>query len=117
MATSVLSTRWLNLWTQLPVLNYTNFHLYRITDDNSTDLFVQFVDNVISRNILQIIEKFTLNYHYSCENNSLFRVNDWIQTVLLRDVVELNLKLHMGCRKPNCVCEEVGFRLGNCYKL
>lgn len=74
----------------------------------------------MSRNISPNIEKFTLNIYNSSGGCSvLMIVNDWIQSALLRDVVELHLQLRISCGGHDCSCKWVGLRLYayDCFKL
>lgn len=82
--TSVLSRRWLNLWTTLPLLLFDFDALAKNNDGNS---FIRFLDNVISRNVSPTIHKFRLHYRngktsYDQLHTSVFCKSDWVQTPL-----------------------------------
>lgn len=87
--TSVLSRRWLNLWTQVPVIDF-GLHY----NDNNTTYdakFDRFVDKVLSTNTLPVIQKFRLFYPINYDID-IRRINNWLKTVTSsRKVIELDL--------------------------
>ncbi|KAF5820752.1 putative F-box domain, FBD domain, leucine-rich repeat domain superfamily [Helianthus annuus] len=93
VATSILSSRWVNLWSFLTIIDlddtlYLNPSLRR--SSSYSLLFVNFLDRVLSQNQSQTIVKFRLHIHDS-HGQTLSRINGFIQSVVLRNVVEIDL--------------------------
>lgn len=96
--TSILSHKWLNLCTQLP---HFHFDFNIVNYDNATAIdhahsFLHFADKVISRSAASNFQTFALHY-VNYDGTHLFRINDWIQTALSRNVVHLDVKLLFLC--------------------
>ncbi|XP_021758550.1 F-box/FBD/LRR-repeat protein At5g56420-like [Chenopodium quinoa] len=88
VATSILSKRWVSVWTKVPVLNFSLFY------DSSKD-FKAFVDRVLICNdsrslrlfrIIVIFYKKINDYHY----------HQRIRNIMQRDVVEIDIVLQGG---------------------
>lgn len=117
--TSVLSRRFINLWTRLPVLQF-DCDLYDLKEKNNVKPFVRFVDNVISRNTSPNIQKFRLHYHKPkrftvFKKQVLLRNNDWVQTALSRNVVELDLQIYNECQVNKCNYKKASISLLNYF--
>lgn len=87
MTTSLLSKRWKNMWTSVPILDF----------DNKRDLpfrhytFMSFVNRVLLFRGLSDIQKFQLKL--SDYGFDFSPINDWICTAGRCNVVELDLRL------------------------
>ncbi|XVF78317.1 hypothetical protein PTKIN_Ptkin14bG0122300 [Pterospermum kingtungense] len=89
MATSVLSKRWLWLWTFVPTLYLEDSYICKI-DEKAKMKFLHFVYRVLLLNKAGSVEKFCLNcnpfYDYSC-------VNTWICSAVLRRLREVDISV------------------------
>lgn len=110
VATSILSHRWTDIWTRIPVLHFYDEH-YHTDDDDDKMAFMGFVDKVMSRNSSPNIEKFQFWYTDHSGIN-LSRINDLLQTAMSRKVVELDLRLHF-----TEINDETALRLLPCNSL
>ncbi|CAN6989560.1 unnamed protein product [Brassica oleracea var. botrytis] len=82
--TSVLSTRWTNLWKDIPGLDLD------LEDFNIHETFVSFVDNFLERNRGSSIHRFKLTYDSSYfEEPGL--VNRWVDTTARLKVEHLDV--------------------------
>lgn len=113
--TCVLSRRWRNLWTNVPVFEF-DIEFCHLNKENDPR-FVLLIDNAMSRNITPNILKFRLHYHNAADSSywvelSDYRTNEWVQTALTRNVVELDIQLMFdGCSG------DIDFKLPNCSAL
>ncbi|KAD3337887.1 hypothetical protein R6Q59_027379 [Mikania micrantha] len=91
VATSILSSRWVNLWSFLTIIDLDDsLYLNPSRKDSNSLLFIDFLDRVLSHNRSQSIVKFRLYMHGS-HGQTLSRINGFIQNVVLRNVVEIDL--------------------------
>uniref|UniRef100_A0A1J3K8B2 F-box/LRR-repeat protein 13 n=1 Tax=Noccaea caerulescens TaxID=107243 RepID=A0A1J3K8B2_NOCCA len=84
--TSVLSTRWINLWKYVPVLDLGN------GDFPEYNTFVGFVDGFLDFNSESSLQKFKLKY--DCDGHNEPEVNlisRWINTVVTRKVKHIDV--------------------------
>ncbi|KAL6221412.1 hypothetical protein ACLB2K_009163 [Fragaria x ananassa] len=97
--TSILSTRWKNIWASVPTLNLEHYYC-----DQRRSLhagFVSSIDRVLYCESSDI-QRFRL--HYYCLSEDLSRIDGWIRTAIRRNVVELDLcvwVLHIGVDCPD----------------
>ncbi|KAG7566520.1 F-box domain [Arabidopsis suecica] len=96
--TSVLSKRWLNLWTLVPNLDIDDSaFLYpeegKRERDGILQSFMDFVDRVLAVQGDSPIRKFSLKCHTGIDTD---RVNPWICNVLHRGVSDLELFLEFS---------------------
>ncbi|XP_062011802.1 F-box protein At4g22280-like [Rosa rugosa] len=82
--TSILSTRWKDMWTCVPNLYLTDEEFSSSAD------FVEFVDRALLVRDSAAIRKFHLHFR-DCDAEDLSRIDDWMQTAVRCDVVELDL--------------------------
>ncbi|XP_077238126.1 putative F-box protein At1g49610 [Tasmannia lanceolata] len=90
--TSILSTRWKDLWTYIHNFDFS-FSLYKRQenhewDDSGNEGFVEFVDRSIRHHRGSKIEKFFLSFGFQ---KKFFNVNRWIFLVLTKHVELLHL--------------------------
>ncbi|KAG5564491.1 hypothetical protein RHGRI_000613 [Rhododendron griersonianum] len=96
VATSVLSTRWKQLWTSITSLDFDDKLL--LLPHNQTNnptlhwIFTSFVCRVLSLHRGKCVQKFRLKCTCTCD---VSHVNGWIADMLLRDVRELDLSVHV----------------------
>ncbi|MBA0742626.1 hypothetical protein Gogos_015665 [Gossypium gossypioides] len=88
MATSILSKRWLWVWTSVPILDLQDTPFCR-TDPNLH--FRQFVDHVLILNKTVSLDKFCLKFNL-VDHPSY--VKTWFWDAVSRDVKELNISIH-----------------------
>ncbi|PWA81754.1 F-box domain, FBD domain, Leucine-rich repeat domain, L domain-like protein [Artemisia annua] len=105
VATSILSSRWVNLWSFLPSIDlddslYVN-PLKKGSSSSSNVMFLDFVQRVLSFNQSQTIVKFRLHIHGSC-GQGMSRINGFIQSVVLRNVVEIDLGIFVDVGEDDC---------------
>nr|XP_011462818.1 PREDICTED: F-box/LRR-repeat protein At4g14103-like isoform X3 [Fragaria vesca subsp. vesca] len=84
--TSILSTRWKNIWASVPTLDLEHYYC-----DERRSLhagFVSSIDRVLYCESSDI-QRFRL--HYYCLSEDLSRIDGWIRTAIRRNVVELDL--------------------------
>ncbi|XP_004300675.1 PREDICTED: F-box/FBD/LRR-repeat protein At5g56420-like [Fragaria vesca subsp. vesca] len=84
--TSVLSTRWKDMWTRVPTL-----YLNDMEFSSSAD-FVEFVDRALLVRDSATIQKFHLHFE-ECPAEYFSRVDGWLQVVVRCNVVELDLSV------------------------
>ncbi|KAI7751684.1 hypothetical protein M8C21_026203 [Ambrosia artemisiifolia] len=115
VATSILSSRWVNLWSFLTVIDLDDTLYLNPSRKASTSsqLFVNFLDRVLYMNQSQTILKFRLSLH-DLHGHTLSRLNGLIQNVVMRNVVEIDLGIFFSfpnndeCLKiPNSMSLEV----------
>ncbi|XP_071720984.1 F-box/FBD/LRR-repeat protein At1g16930-like [Rutidosis leptorrhynchoides] len=96
VATSILSSRWVNLWSFLPIIDLDD-HLYLnpLKKESSSVLFLDFVNRVLTLNQSQTIVKFRLHVH-DISGQNMPRINGFIQNVILRNVVEIDLGIYLN---------------------
>ncbi|KAL6226176.1 hypothetical protein ACLB2K_000139 [Fragaria x ananassa] len=85
--TSILSTRWNNIWVSVPSLDLV--HYYCNESRSLHAAFVSFVDRALHCRGLLDIQRFHLRYY--CFDVDLSRIDGWIRNVICRNVVELDL--------------------------
>ncbi|XP_004288752.1 PREDICTED: F-box/LRR-repeat protein At4g14103-like [Fragaria vesca subsp. vesca] len=85
--TSILSTRWNNIWVSVPSLDLV--HYYCNESRSLHAAFVSFVDRALHCRGLLDIQRFHLRYY--CFAVDLSRIDGWIRNVICRNVVELDL--------------------------
>ncbi|KAG4122914.1 hypothetical protein ERO13_D11G296776v2 [Gossypium hirsutum] len=88
MATSILSKRWLWVWTSVPILDLQDTPFCR-TDPNLR--FRQFVDHVLILNKTVSLDKFCLKFNL-VDHPSY--VKTWFWDAVSRDVKELDISIH-----------------------
>ncbi|XP_048441431.1 F-box/LRR-repeat protein At3g58900 [Pyrus x bretschneideri] len=98
--TTVLSTRWNNLWTKVPNLHFDYYPSFSPKyEDEDADVcrnhFMTFVDRVLFFRDSSKIQNFTL----SCfEESDFTRIDGWLCTATRRNVVKLDFGLHNICK-------------------
>ncbi|KAK8630418.1 hypothetical protein V6N13_079214 [Hibiscus sabdariffa] len=86
VATSVLSKRWINLWTTVPALSFSFTEF--------SDRFVDSVYKVLAMFQAQTIHQFSLDFeHISGVDDE--HIDTWISAAIKRNVQELILKLNL----------------------
>lgn len=105
--TTVLSTRWNNIWTSVPNLEFTDGHKSFSSEGKGEDpfegcpsRFKTFVDRVLFFCNSSDIQKFTLFCNYQ---SHFTRVDGWVCTAARRNVVELDF--HHCLDKPRTTFE------------
>ncbi|PPR97258.1 hypothetical protein GOBAR_AA23412 [Gossypium barbadense] len=88
MATSILSKRWLWVWTSVPILDLQDTPFCR-TDPNLH--FRQFVDHVLILNKTASLDRFCLKFNL-VDHPSY--VKTWFRDAVSRDVKELDIRVH-----------------------
>ena len=95
VATSVLSKRWICLWTLVPTLDLEEPDHCRI-DEQAKMKFVHFVYRVLLLNKAGSVEKFRLNcnpvYGHSC-------INTWICSAIERGLQEVDISISETAKK------------------
>ncbi|KAE8677794.1 F-box/RNI/FBD-like domains-containing protein, putative isoform 1 [Hibiscus syriacus] len=90
MATSILSKRWLPVWTSVPVIDLQDSPSCR-TDSSLRLRFEHFVTRVLILNKMACLDKFCLKFNMvdrpSC-------VETWFWDAVSRDVKELDITIH-----------------------
>ncbi|XP_058179525.1 F-box/FBD/LRR-repeat protein At5g56420-like isoform X1 [Rhododendron vialii] len=96
VATSVLSTRWKQLWTSITSLDFDDELLLLPHNQTSNPMlhriFTSFVCRVLSLHRGKCVQKFRLKCTHTCD---VSHVNGWIADMVLRDVRELDLSVHV----------------------
>ncbi|KAK3036338.1 hypothetical protein RJ639_031745 [Escallonia herrerae] len=88
VATSILSSRYLSLWSCIPVLDFHDQpHLH------SPQKFVEFVDQVLAGNKSSSIDTFKLSFENCTDLEPISSVNRWIEAVIKRRVVKMELSV------------------------
>ncbi|XP_021814903.1 F-box/LRR-repeat protein At4g14103-like [Prunus avium] len=92
--TSILSTRWKNVWAFVPNLDFKyveakSYFFNRKKDKSTSAGFLTFVDRVISLRGSSDIKKFCLHCSYGIKDFA--RIDGWIRTAIQHNVVELDL--------------------------
>ncbi|XP_024200182.1 putative F-box/FBD/LRR-repeat protein At1g78760 [Rosa chinensis] len=86
--TSVLSTRWKNIWAYVP-------NLYLDDDEFSSSAdFIAFVDCVLLVRDSSAIQRFHLHFN-NCHAEHFSRIDGWISTAVRYNVVELDLSIDL----------------------
>lgn len=97
--TSVLSTRWKNIWASVPCLDFE--HKYSCQSDYVG--FLSFIDRVLYYRDSSDIQRFRLHFNGFAEDFS--RIDGWIRTAIRRNVVELDLNVKSFGRRGQQVFE------------
>lgn len=96
VATSILSSRWVNLWAFLSIIDLDNsLYLNPLKKESNSLAFLDFVERVLSLNKSQTVSKFRLHIHNSC-GQSMSRINGFIHNVILRNIIELDLGIFLN---------------------
>ncbi|KAK9057998.1 hypothetical protein SSX86_022838 [Deinandra increscens subsp. villosa] len=92
VATSILSSRWVNLWSFLSIIDLDDSLYLDPSRRQHSDpaLFINFLHRVLSLNQSKTIVKFRLHMHHTYPQ-TLPGFNAFIQSVIFRDVVEFDL--------------------------
>ncbi|XP_076943726.1 F-box/FBD/LRR-repeat protein At1g16930-like [Bidens hawaiensis] len=91
VATSILSSRWINLWSFLSVIDLDDTLYFNPSRRHpNSPLFVNFLDRLLSHNQSQTITNFKLHIHDS-HGHTLSRINRLIHNVVTKHVVEIDL--------------------------
>ncbi|KAK6229460.1 hypothetical protein SCA6_018411 [Theobroma cacao] len=90
MATSILSKRWLWLWTSVPVLDLEDSLFCKSNGKLRTD-FIRFVTEVLILNKVASLDKFRLKFHRVYPPSS---VNTWLWAAAARGIQELDITIH-----------------------
>ncbi|XVF00893.1 hypothetical protein REPUB_Repub04eG0041200 [Reevesia pubescens] len=90
VATTLLSKRWVDLWTQVPVLDFTDSDHHPLTDLRNVSWLLNFVHYVLLMSKAQSIRKFTLNWKLDLEFDVRY-LRTWISCAVRRNIQELNL--------------------------
>ncbi|KAJ9566544.1 hypothetical protein OSB04_002510 [Centaurea solstitialis] len=108
VATSLLSSRWLNLWASLPIIDLDDsLYLNHSAKQSNSASFLDFVDRVLSVNKSQTILKFRLHINDSREDN-MFRINGFIDNVIRRrNIVEIDLGIFLSFHMEGGDCIQV----------
>ncbi|PWA63305.1 F-box domain, FBD domain, Leucine-rich repeat domain, L domain-like protein [Artemisia annua] len=108
--TSILSTRWRNLWTSIPVFPSLDIDCSQVIEFKK-DIFQEFVSKVLANNTRDL-ETFRLN----CANDyyNISTITKWIQEAVMRKVKSLDLTFsnsnkYSFTRFPICLLQ--------CYSL
>ncbi|CAA7047843.1 unnamed protein product [Microthlaspi erraticum] len=97
--TSVLSSRWINLWKNVPALDLETYHF------PDQDSFVSFVDRFLGFHSGSCLHSFNLKYHYTEGGPHVTR---WINTVVNRrkvkhiDLLNNSWDVHMPTTLYTC---------------
>ncbi|KAL4554852.1 hypothetical protein LXL04_037459 [Taraxacum kok-saghyz] len=89
--TSILSTRWKNLWASVPTIDFDDDLLHakgRRTADMTS--FMNFVERVLQLRDSLSMEKFRLSCRVYCD---AYQIRSWISDAIMHDVRELDLSL------------------------
>ncbi|GJZ68243.1 F-box/LRR-repeat protein-like protein isoform X1 [Tanacetum coccineum] len=119
VATSILSSRWVNLWTFLPFIDLDDsLYLNPLNKDSSSSslMFLDFVQRVLTFNQTQTILKFKLHIHAS-SGNTMSRINGFIQNVVLRNVVEIDLGIFVDFHDDDDNDDDCCLRIENTESL
>ncbi|CAI9270071.1 unnamed protein product [Lactuca saligna] len=96
VATSILSSRWVNLWAFLPIIDLDNsLYLNPLKKESNSVLFFDFVERVLSLNKSQTVVKFRLHINDSC-GQSMSRINGFIHNVISRNIIEIDLGIFLN---------------------
>ncbi|KAL6205894.1 hypothetical protein ACLB2K_023146 [Fragaria x ananassa] len=88
--TSVLSTRWKNIWALVPIVNFELEDRCPRPSKSKHASFLSFVDRVLLYRDSSHIQRF--RFHCDIYPKDLFRIDGWIRTAIRRNVVELDLQ-------------------------
>lgn len=104
VSTSILSSRYSNLWTELPVIDLVenNDHCF-VKSDKNKFAFVNFLNNLLLVNTSSTIHKFRLKQNFDFDERYLFRINGWIRFILSKNVVELDLETRLDNEDDFCL--------------
>ncbi|KAJ0100944.1 hypothetical protein Patl1_05017 [Pistacia atlantica] len=98
LRTSVLSKRWMCLWTSISIINFDENDYFndntwlRYMPENVEASFLNSVDRVLNRHDPTCIQKFRL-VAMLCVIISTSRIHSWVSTALSHKVQELDLSL------------------------
>ncbi|KAL4562057.1 hypothetical protein LXL04_034247 [Taraxacum kok-saghyz] len=96
VATSLLSSRWVNLWAFLPIIDLDNsLYLNPLKKESNSVVFLDFVERVLTVNRSQTVRKFRLHVNNSC-GQSMSRINGFIHNVISRNVIEIDLGIYLN---------------------
>ncbi|XP_039033322.1 F-box/FBD/LRR-repeat protein At5g56420-like [Hibiscus syriacus] len=90
MTTSILSKRWLPIWTSVPIIDLQDSRSCR-TDSSLRLRFGQFVTRVLILNKMACLDKFRLEFNM-VDHPSY--VKTWFRDAVSRDVKELDITVH-----------------------
>ncbi|KAL6205893.1 hypothetical protein ACLB2K_023145 [Fragaria x ananassa] len=91
--TSILSTRWKNIWASVPYLDFEHKYSHEPGYRSDHDGFVSFVDRVLYYRDSSDIQRFRL--HFTCFDEDSSHVDGWVRTAIRRNVVELDLHVNV----------------------
>lgn len=92
--TSILSTRWKNLWVSVPTIDFDDELLMAKLADGwlrpDVTSFVNFVERVLRLHDASNMEKFRLS---CCVYRNAFQISSWISDAIIHNVQELDMSL------------------------
>ncbi|XVF00894.1 hypothetical protein REPUB_Repub04eG0041300 [Reevesia pubescens] len=90
VATNLLSKRWVDLWTEVPVLDFTYSDHHPLSQHRNGSWFLNFMFHVLLMSKAQRIRKFTLDWKLNWEFDERY-LKTWISCAVRRNIQELNL--------------------------
>ncbi|XP_074299322.1 F-box/FBD/LRR-repeat protein At4g26340-like [Silene latifolia] len=84
MKTCILCSRWKYIWTKVPILDFSGFHV----SHSLLPSFKSFVYKALLLNDALLLRRFSMDHLDEFED---FHVNSWVWSVMSRNVVEISL--------------------------